>query len=98
MVPGRYNPLVFDRAALPALRHLVVAFYLTAAGWFFIMVPWSSFWTGQVVAGCPYPLTRLLAHGAFRGALSAFGVLHFAVAFSWLNSKPPAGPDPEDRR
>jgi hypothetical protein len=86
--------MVSGRVALPALRYLVAAFYLTAAGWFFIMVPWSAFWTQKVVTGCPYWwMARVIGHGALRGALSAFGVLHFAVAFSWLNSGP-AGPPP----
>jgi len=60
--------------------------YLTAAGWFFILVPWSHFWANHVLPGVPLWLARLLAQPALRGALGGFGVLHFAVAFVWLDS------------
>lgn len=61
-----------------------VVFYLCAAGWFFVLVPWSSLWTEVVVPAAPWPLMRWLSRGAVRGALSGFGVLHFAVAAGWL--------------
>jgi len=63
---------------------LLMVFYLCAAGWFFILVPWSALWTDVVVPAAPWPLMRWLSRGAVRGALSGFGVLHFAVAAGWL--------------
>ena len=49
-------------------------------------MPWSHFWANHVLPGVPLWLARLLAQPALRGALGGFGVLHFAVAFVWLDS------------
>lgn len=70
-----------------AARHagsLAVAVYLCAAGWFFVLAPWSTFWRSRVVAAGPPWLITFLDHPALRGALSGFGVVHFWVSFSWL--------------
>ena len=72
------------RAARIALV-LLVTFYLCAAGWFCVLAPWSRYWATRVVPGAPLWLAVWLDFPALRGALSAFGVLHFAVAASWLN-------------
>jgi hypothetical protein len=72
--------------ALRAMGGLLVAVYLTGAGWFFILAPWGHFWTERVLAGTPFWLLPLLGNSAFRGALAGFGVIHFAVAFIWLDS------------
>jgi hypothetical protein len=63
---------------------LVVVFYLCAAGWFFVLAPWSRFWGMMVVPKVPFWLVPIADNPAFRGALSGFGALHFLVAFSWL--------------
>jgi hypothetical protein len=63
---------------------LGVAIYLTAAGWFFILAPWNEFWTALIVHGAPWWMAPFLASPALRGALGGFGVLHFAVAYTWL--------------
>lgn len=84
-----YNPSVPGRALLPAIRHLIVAIYLTAAGWFFVLAPWSAYWSKHVVAGSPLWLAGVLGHASLRGALSAFGVIHFAVAYTWLSAATP---------
>jgi len=71
----------------PVARHVVsvvVAVYLCAAGWFFVLAPWSGFWRSRVVAAGPPWLIALLDHPALRGALTGFGVVHFWVSFSWL--------------
>jgi hypothetical protein len=74
---------------LPAVRHLVVVVYLTAAGWFFVLAPWSGYWARQVVASSPLWLATVLGNPSLRGALSAFGILHFAMAYAWLNAVTP---------
>lgn len=75
--------------ALEALvRNLVtlaVVTYLCAAGWFFILAPWSAFWSSRVVSEAPYWLNPWLGSPALRGAISGFGVLHFPMAFAWLS-------------
>ena len=85
----RWYGTPYNRAVrvLPSLRTvgaLMVLVYLCSAGWFFILVPWSAFWTSNVVPASPWRLMGLLSSPAFRGALSGFGVLHFAVAAGWL--------------
>ncbi|HNX50349.1 MAG TPA: hypothetical protein PLS53_06450 [Thermoanaerobaculaceae bacterium] len=71
--------------ALRAMVGLLVAVYLTGAGWFFILAPWGHFWTERVLAAMPFWLVPVVASGAFRGALAGFGAIHFAVAFVWLD-------------
>jgi hypothetical protein len=77
-------------AASSSLR-TVLAFaailYLCAAGWFFILAPWSRFWASDVVPRGPFWLIPWLDSPAVRGALSAFGALHFVAALSWLSSE-----------
>ncbi|MGV8040285.1 MAG: hypothetical protein AB2L07_09465 [Thermoanaerobaculaceae bacterium] len=72
--------------AMRTVVGLGVAVYLTGAGWFFILAPWSQFWANRLLPGVPFWLAALLAHPMLRGALGGFGVLHFAVAFVWLDS------------
>ena len=79
-----YNLRVSNRTALYTTTAVVAAVYLTAAGWFFVLAPWSRFWTARVVAAAPAWLTVLLAEPAFRGAVSGFGAIHFAAAWGWL--------------
>ncbi len=67
-------------------RVLLVVFYLCVAGWFFVLAPWSRFWATYVVSGAPAWLLPLVDSPTLRGALSAFGVLHFSVAASWLSA------------
>ena len=74
-------------AGLPSWRAvlaLAVVFYLCAAGWFFVLAPWSRFWGMVVVPKVPLSLSPWLDSPVARGALSGFGALHFLVAFSWL--------------
>ena len=73
--------------ALPTWRTIAalgVVFYLCAAGWFFVLAPWSGFWGMVVVPKVPLTLIPWLDSPALRGALSGFGALHFLAAFSWL--------------
>ncbi len=74
-------------AGLPSRRTmlvLAVVFYLCAAGWFFVLAPWSHFWGMVVVPKVPLWLAPWIDHPALRGALSGFGAYHFLVAFAWL--------------
>lgn len=80
-----YNARVASAAVLRHLANLAVVMYLCAAGWFFILAPWSGFWSSRVVAEAPLWLSSWLASPALRGALSGFGVLHFPVALGWLS-------------
>ncbi len=80
-----YNPAVPGRNSLRATLTLAVVVYLTAAGWFFILAPWSRFWAVRVVSVAPFWLVAWLDNPALRGALSGFGVVHFAAAWAWLD-------------
>ena len=75
MTPGR---------SLRVYSTFVVVLYLCVAGWFFVLAPWSRFWSTHVVPGAPFWLMTELAQPAVRGALSAFGLLHFFAAAGWL--------------
>lgn len=70
--------------ALRASSTLIVVLYLCVAGWFFVLAPWSRFWSNHVVPGAPLWLMGELGRPAVRGALSAFGLLHFFAAAGWL--------------
>jgi hypothetical protein len=73
--------------ALPSRKTVAalgVVFYLCAAGWFFILAPWSRFWGVVVVPRVPLALIPLVDSPVLRGALSGFGALHFVAAFVWL--------------
>ncbi|MGE5236548.1 MAG: hypothetical protein ACM3O7_09380 [Acidobacteriota bacterium] len=65
---------------------LLVVLYLCAAGWFFILAPWSRFWAQQVVPGAPFWLLAIVDSPVLRGALSGFGALHFPVAATYLTA------------
>jgi hypothetical protein len=75
-----------SRKPLQAGLILTIVVYLTAAGWFFVLAPWSRFWVARVVSAAPLWLLPWLESGAVRGALSGFGVVHFAVAWAWLDT------------
>ncbi len=79
-----YNPDVVIAATVRHLVTLAVVAYLCAAGWFFILAPWSGFWQSRVVAEAPLWLSSYLSNPALRGAITGFGVLHFPVALEWL--------------
>lgn len=79
-----YNSQVSAPTWLRATGVFLVILYLCCAGWFFILAPWSRLWSSQVVPGAPWWLMTWLESPALRGALSGFGVLHFAVAVSWV--------------
>ena len=80
-----YNPAVPGRNPLRATLTLAVVVYLTAAGWFFVLAPWSVFWAVSVVPAAPFWLVAWLDSPALRGALSGFGVVHFGAAWAWLD-------------
>jgi hypothetical protein len=79
-----YNPPVLGQRSLRAALILAIVVYLTAAGWFFVLAPWSRFWAIKVVPAAPLWLSPWLDNPVFRGALSGFGLVHFAAAWSWL--------------
>jgi hypothetical protein len=69
-----------------AVLILATVVYLTAAGWFFVLAPWSRFWAARVVSGAPFWMLPWIESPAVRGALSGFGIVHFAVAWAWLGT------------
>jgi len=75
-----------SRNALRATLTLAAVVYLTAAGWFLVLAPWSRFWAIRVVPAAPFWLVVWLDSPTLRGALSGFGVVHFAAAWAWLDS------------
>jgi len=81
-----YNPAVSAPRPIRAAGVLAVVVYLCAAGWFLVLAPWSRFWAARVVEQAPPWLLAWLGSPALRGALSGFGLVHFAVAFSWLEA------------
>lgn len=83
--PG-YNAAVPKLPTLSGTAAFVVTVYLCAAGWFFILAPWSDFWQNIVVSEAPLWLFGIVQSPGVRGALAAFGVLHFPVAAAWLAS------------
>jgi hypothetical protein len=66
------------------LIRLTVVVYLCFAGWFFILAPWSAFWSVLVVPNAPWWLLRAIDNPGLRGALAGFGALHFPIAASWI--------------
>ncbi|MGC8917353.1 MAG: hypothetical protein ACP5NF_10290 [Thermoanaerobaculum sp.] len=60
-------------------RSWLMGGYLVLAGWTLTLLPWSSAWFA-LAWSLPSAWARILAHPACRGAVSGFGVLHFAVA------------------
>lgn len=81
-----YNSGMVGPVSGRTVAALGVVFYLCAAGWFFVLAPWSRFWGVVIVPRVPLTLVPLLDSPALRGALSGFGVLHFLAAFTWLNA------------
>ena len=81
-----YNPKMAGRQSLRATLVLVAVVYLTAAGWFFVLAPWSRFWALRVVPEAPLWLMSWVDSPTVRGALSGFGLVHFGAAWSWLDS------------
>ncbi len=59
---------------------LVYATYLAYAGLFFLLAPWSEIWT-MLVIRLPVQPAAFLGDPSIRGMISAFGLLHFVMAF-----------------
>jgi len=76
---------VLGKDPLRSTMLLAVVVYLIAAGWFLVLAPWSRFWSLRVVPAAPLWLMTWLDNPALRGALSGFGVVHFAAAWGWLD-------------
>ncbi len=81
-----YNPGVPLHRTVRVALMMAVVVYLTAAGWFFVLAPWSRFWAARVVSGAPLWLAFALENRALRGALSGLGLVHFGAAWSWLET------------
>jgi hypothetical protein len=81
-----YNPPVSLHPTVRVASIMAVVVYLTAAGWFFVLAPWSGFWVTRVVPNAPLWLAPTLESPSLRGALSGFGLIHFAAAWSWLET------------
>lgn len=74
-LPGYNGAVVLGRFVLLILY----ASYLTYAGLFFLVAPWSQLW-GTIVVRFPVGIALFLGHPFVKGAISAFGLLHFALA------------------
>jgi hypothetical protein len=59
--------------------HFLYLLYCVEAGIFLLLVPWSPVWLHNYFAQMPV-LRPILGSGYVRGAISAIGVLHLAVA------------------
>ncbi len=81
-----YNPAVLLHHPVRVALIMLAVIYLTAAGWFFVLAPWSSFWASRVIPGAPLWLALILEKRALRGALTGLGLVHFAAAWSWLET------------
>jgi len=69
--------MVFVRF-LRILLMVLYASYLTNVGLLLVLLPWSDAWVRLVLLS-PAKIAVLLDSPVFRGALSAFGVLHFVL-------------------
>ncbi|MEE4272355.1 MAG: hypothetical protein V2I67_11805 [Thermoanaerobaculales bacterium] len=63
---------------LRILLMVLYASYLTNVGLLLVLLPWSEVWVRLVLLS-PAKIATLLDSPAFRGALSAFGILHFIL-------------------
>lgn len=73
---------------------LLYASYLTYAGLIFLLLPWSTLWA-LALEKLPVALAIPLGRPALRGMLSAFGLLHFIVAFNEIRISPAVTEAPE---
>jgi hypothetical protein len=53
--------------------------YLIHIGLAMLLLPWSTVWT-DLILRLPGPVASVAASASFRGALSAFGLLHLLLA------------------
>jgi len=74
---------------LARVARLVVVVYLCFAGWFFVLAPWTEFWGTVMIPNTPWWMMALADNPTLRGALAAFGVLHFPAAAAWLAPREP---------
>lgn len=63
-----------------ALR-VVFILYCIEAGLFFVLAPWTRFWSGNPLFSLTPSITALSANPYFRGFVSGFGLVHLAVGF-----------------
>ena len=74
---------------------VVYASYLTNVGLLLVLLPWSDAWVRLVVL-TPPKIGFVLDSPAFRGAISAFGILHLLLLFVELVG-PASRLRPDDR-
>ena len=63
-----------------ALR-VVFILYCIEAGLFFVLAPWTRFWTGNPLFSLSHSLTALSSNPWVRGMVSGFGLIHLMVGF-----------------
>lgn len=59
---------------------LFFTLYCIEAGFFFLVLPWTKFWTQNPLVYHYEPLGQLLTNLYVRGFISGFGLVHFLVA------------------
>lgn len=63
---------------------LFFSLYCLEAGCFFLVVPWTRFWTQNPLVHGFEPLTVVLTNFYVRGFVSGFGLVHFLVGLKEL--------------
>jgi hypothetical protein len=58
---------------------LFFALYCIEAGLFFVVVPWTHFWTANALLQESAALAALAANPFLRGFVSGFGVIHILI-------------------
>lgn len=63
---------------------LFFSLYCIEAGFFFLILPWTRFWSQNPLVYHFEPLGHLLTNFYVRGFISGFGIVHFLVAIHEL--------------
>ncbi|MGH9459272.1 MAG: hypothetical protein ACRD2J_16680 [Thermoanaerobaculia bacterium] len=63
---------------------LLFILYCIEAGAFFVVIPWTRFWTTNELLHASAAVAAVAENGFVRGLVSGFGVAHLVVAFREL--------------
>ena len=58
---------------------LFFALYCLEAGLFFIIVPWTRFWSANPLLQSHFAITMAVTNPFVRGAVSGFGLMHLLI-------------------
>lgn len=65
---------------MESVFRVLFVFYCLEAGVFLLLAPWSPAWDRNFVRLGIAPVSQLLLHSWFRGAVSGFGAVHLLWA------------------